>query len=563
MPFIAFNDRRTEPNIRGDRTPSLYESKAPLLTGGGSLRSLNASRFMLSPNAGGRLSAPQLRARTIQPMQVKAPQATAPRMTAEVNRNLVGQEIADLGNTAGRVIMQMADADAQRQATDANNQFDARAREVWLGGQDPRSGEFVPGYASTQGRTAVEKYDSFQLSIGNARTEIAATLDDSAKAKFLALSNASYQNLLDQGSQHAALSRGQWEKEQLQQAWIIAYQKVDDKLVIGDMRGASAVLIDTMNRVQASYQTTPSKAMAEMQGRFRGMIDYIGTTDNASAKLIQLKAVLEPTMDLVTSTYLNKTTRTVQRQENEDLARIEARDERMKTARRKAETLTMWKQVDDGQWNQAVWKEKRDAGIINHSDYASAQRRANGLEYLTPHDSLDMVQTRETIVLGMMGPAEIYDLPIPKSERDSYMNLYASTSDKNTRQEYQDANQLFRDALTERGIPKGEGYANRVLTLQIGYDKMRRNGVDHFAAVNQVMSNADLKNDYAADNAIVIPGIGSVVPKDMAELTMYAQQAKRAEAQMTEAQKQRNKLLFEQHRVRLLSQEPQNQEVNQ
>lgn len=431
----------------------LTPRSSPLSASGGMLSKAAASVNLKAPT----INAPRLQSGTVTPVQ---------------NRDIVGPTVAQVGNQLGKAAILYADRKATVEAQEANSLFQEATRNLWLG-RETKDG-FVKGYAATTAKDAVNGHVPFQEGLLQARNDIAEGLNDQARSKFLATSNASYQGVLNSAAQHAAGGMQQYEKQQLGVQQQTFYQTLDDLLLVESPEQIDNMMADHLQNLSNNYHVTPDKLPAVQQEMFKSMGAFSASQSNGSAKLNRLIDHFGSEFDIETATFYNQQLQTITAKENREMDRQLARQDRALKESRQANDLSLFANVTKG--NEVDWDKQlqlAEAGQLSSSVFISQQDRYQSRDYLPPMPPDAEINVKNQILDGTLSNEDILTLPYDDSSVRRMGNFAISTQDHKHRNNLQYGYRRIDESLKSANMGlTGSERALMTTQAQTDYEKI-------------------------------------------------------------------------------------------
>ena len=306
-------------------------------------------------------------------------------------------------------------------ANETTLEFKRRARELWLGGED-ENGDFIPGYASTQGKDASQGYAGFENAINQLRQDMFAALPNKdTGARFLSKTTSSHSAYLDSAAQHAATGTRAWEGQQLaelEQAFLVDLNdKANDPQTMGTM------LQDFVGQRVQEGKISPDKLGEYEQGMYVKIGKYFANQPkDASAQLGTFIDSFGERFDIDTQTALDSTLITVTDRENRYAEQLERDRERAEAKREKAYDKDLRARVEKGEmidWQDEAVKVIAGAGGSWSAYYAMKDRHENGERY----PAIDPIVERQLRANLLAGRADADDIDIGEWDNASKRRL--------------------------------------------------------------------------------------------------------------------------------------------
>ncbi len=330
--------------------PRGYISRASLKVPGASL--INAGAGTLSGNA-----VMAIRPQNIRPGRTKSTQVFAPQVSEGGSKGYAA--IANTLDNAAAVIskryIKWLDTKAALEAADAQALFQQKASEIWLGKQveelQPDGSTkmvYQPGFAHTESRAAVDGYNSYESALRAAWQEIGGTLGATAQKKYFTNSLYTLTNALNQGRQHAAMAMKQWDKEVLNRDIQTVQKGVADLLTAGNVQKVRDYLGDQLEQLMVKHPIMdPAAAEKFKQDIMKGTAAYLAAQPGASDKINAFKQLMGKDADLETQTYMDNQYMRAIKSERAERDRLEARAEREKIKRIRANDSALLARIFD------------------------------------------------------------------------------------------------------------------------------------------------------------------------------------------------------------------------
>jgi len=384
---------------------------------------------------------------------LRSPGGIRPTVVTPVqNKNLVGPAVESAGQQLGRAALAFENDRAELLANDATMEYQTKIRELWLGKDSPDG--FVPGYASTKGKDAVGKHETFQSTADTLRTSYIKSLSENAASRFIQKTFSIHNGYLNAGASHAATGKQVWQSDQIklqgQQLSIeLADAGMNPQMVAGKLALYGGNITAKLGEAAAqpilqNYYQQHSAFLAEQPGG----LEKLSTLKSV---LSDAKAGTQETMGAIDSQIRGVVRRNVTdaRQSASEESR-KSREAREKTGIELRTKLWNGEQISENALHSLLQRRQIDSSthdylVFNQREGASIPAISGSIMY----------QHKADILYGKTDSADIDNLHLNTADNKSLHNYLATAQGQQTnadlraiRQEIQriGSNPLFPNA---------------------------------------------------------------------------------------------------------------------
>ena len=369
------------------------------------------------------------------------------RGTAARNFEGVSAGLDYFAENFGNAVLKYADDTARMSATEQHTRLTDELGKIWLGYNEKQlqpdgsyKDVFIPGYANSQGESAVKGYGAYEEAIRAKYAELTDSLSPAEQKYFIAMSANTLTGFLNNGRQHASASHTEWSNQTLDMEKARISRGVNDMLVKGDTNSVLAYLEDSFKILGSQFPVNPAEAEKRKNEILLDVSTYLSTQDQASNKVKLFRDSL--TNEVSVDTYV-KMTKLYQQAIDRELAEAERRERqalRADALKLREGTKKFWSDVHSGElFLQNDIDQLFQGGYIDHRTKDAAYKRfgyedpflISNFEKLTAQEKA----TLETeIFLGTADEAEIVER-VPRNEDLShYFTLLRQTRQYNLRE---------------------------------------------------------------------------------------------------------------------------------